>query len=289
MSLNQLNNGIQSKPIEGFTWPEGKRCAVAIGWHVDAESGPLASDPRNKDHLNALSEGAYGISTAIPRILAMHAALEIPGTFFVPGYVADLHPTAVKAITDAGHEVGHHGYLHENVLSLSVKDERNVFQHGYEALQRATGRAPVGWSAPWWGVRQNTVELLSERGLLYDCSLMEFDTPYLLSTKAGDLIELPISPVLDDWALYGMSLSPDGGGGVNTTAEVAYQTWKEEFDGMRRFGCFFTTTFHPNLTGRPGRLNMMYRLIEYMKSFDDVWWATCEQVARHVQATLSKR
>lgn len=276
---------VQSLPIEGFAWPEGKRCAVAIGWHVDSESGPIASDPRNAGHLTALSEGAYGVSTALPRLLEMHAALEVPATFFVPGYVADLHPAAIKALVEAGHEVAHHGYLHENVLALTPEQERDVFQRGHEALQRATGVEAVGWSAPFWGMRSSTVDLLLERGFLYDCSLMEYDLPYLLTTPAGRLIELPISPVLDDWAMFGLSLSPDGGSGFNAPAEAAYQAWREEFDGMRRFGCFFSTTFHPNLTGRPGRLEMMYRLLNYMKLFDDVWWTTCAGVARYVRET----
>jgi hypothetical protein len=48
-------------------------------------------------------------------------------------------------------------------------------------------------------------------------------------------------------------------------------------DGMRRFGGFFTRAFHPNLMGCPGHLNMLYRLLEYMQSYNDVCWATCEQ------------
>jgi peptidoglycan/xylan/chitin deacetylase (PgdA/CDA1 family) len=279
-------NNVQTSQIDGFQWPARKSCAVAIGWHVDSETGPISSDPRNTQHINALSEGAYGVSTALPRILELHEKLNVPGTFFVPGYVAVLHPEAIRAIVQDGHEVAHHGYLHEQVFSLNEAEERKVFQRGYDTLREITGKEVVGWSAPLWGVRQSTLEILCEMGMLYDCSLMEYDTPYLISTSAGSLVELPISPVLDDWPLFGMSISPDGGNGVNATAESAYQIWKEEFDGMRRFGCFFTTTFHPNLTGRPGRLDMMYRLLTYMKSRDDVWWATCQEVAKYVHSLI---
>ena len=219
----------------------------------------------------------------------MHEKLNVPGTFFVPGYVAELHPEAIKAIVQDGHEVAHHGYVHENVFSLNEVEEREVFQRGYDTLREITGKEVVGWSAPLWGVRQSTLEILCEQGMLYDCSMMEYDTPYLISTAAGTLVELPISPVLDDWPLFGMSMSPDGGNGVNATAESAYQIWKEEFDGMRRFGCFFTTTFHPNLTGRPGRLDMMYRLLDYMKSHDDVWWGTCQEVANYVHSLIESK
>ena len=281
----QLNNQVQSRPIPGFQWPNGKRCAVTIGWHVDGEAGPISGDARNAGHIAALSEGAYGVSTALPRILEMHAALGVPGTFFIPGYVAELHPEVTRAVYDVGHEIAHHGYLHENVLPLSEAEEHDVFVHGHETLRAITGAEILGWSAPLWGMRRGSVDLLCQQGMLYDASLMEYDTPYLLSTSKNTLIELPLSPVLDDWALFGMSLSPDGGTSANASAELAYQIWQEEFDGMRRFGCLYATTFHPNLTGRPGRLDMLYRLLTYMKSFEDVWWATSGEVARYVQST----
>ena len=279
---------LQIRKIDGFVWPEGKKCAVAIGWHVDGEAGPIASDARNVKHVAALSEGAYGVSTALPRILEMHRVLNIPASFFIPGYVAELHPKAVATIVQDGHEVAHHGYLHENVFLLDDEAEWNVFKKGGEALERLTGRKPVGWSAPGWGVKQRTLEILCEMGMIYDCSLMEYDVPYMISTKSGTLVELPISLILDDWEIFGGTLFPNGGG-VNATAETAYQIWKEEFDGMRRFGCLFNTTFHPNLMGRPGRIDMLYRLFDYMKSSNDVWWATCEEIAGYVLSLTQKR
>lgn len=281
MSVNK--NGLQIKPIDDFVWPNGKKCAIAIGWHVDGESGPIASDARNAKHIAALSEGAYGVSTAIPRILEMHRVLEIPASFFVPGYVADLHPNAVERMVHAGHEVAHHGYMHENVFLLNDEEEREVFRRGTESLKRITGTEPVGWSAPGWGVKQHTLELLCELDMLYDASLMEYDVPYIIATPRGELVELPISLILDDWEIFGGSLFPNGGG-INAPAETGFQIWKEEFEGMRRFGGFFNTTFHPNLMGRPGRINMLYRLFSYMKSFNDVWWVTCEQMARYVRS-----
>ncbi|MEN9261749.1 MAG: polysaccharide deacetylase [Thermostichus sp. HHBFW_bins_43] len=272
---------VQSVPIPQFTGPNGETCVVALGWHVDGEAGVIATDPQAASHITALSEGAYGVSTALPRILQMHRDLQIPGTFFVPGYVADLHPEAVEAILAEGHEVAHHGYLHENCFALDTEAQREAFLKGTESLRRIAGQAPLGWSAPSWGIKPDTLTLLSELGFLYDCSLMEYDSPYWLTTPKGNLVELPISMILDDWEIFGGS--PFSGGGVNATAESAYQIWKEEFDGIRSYGGFFSTTFHPNLTGRPGRLKMLYRLLEYMLSFDKLWWATCKEVALFVK------
>ncbi|MDX2273333.1 MAG: polysaccharide deacetylase [Cyanobacteriota bacterium] len=280
--VNQPNStGVRSLPIRQCLGPAGETCIVALAWHVDGEAGVIAAAPEAAWHLTALSEGSYGVSTALPRILQMHRDLGIPGTFFVPGYVAELHPQAVEAIVADGHEVAHHGYRHENCFPLDLNAQREIFQKGTEALRHLIGRDPLGWSAPCWGVNPDTLNLLYELGFRYDCSLMEYDRPYWLAIPQGHLLELPISMVLDDWGIFGGS--PYSGTGVNGTAESAYQIWREEFEGIHHYGGFFSTSFHPNLTGRPGRLRMLYRLIEYMQSFERVWWATCGEVAEYIQ------
>jgi peptidoglycan/xylan/chitin deacetylase (PgdA/CDA1 family) len=229
--------------------------------------------------------GAYGVSTAMPRILKLHDSLEIPGSFFIPGYVAEMHPELVKEVSKRGYEVAHHGYMHENVFLLDDKEEKEVFYRAHEILKKLTGKYPVGWSAPGWGVKEHTLNLLKELDMLYDSSLMEYDMPYSIYVDKGRLIELPISLILDDYGLFGGSLYPNGGG-VNSPAATAYQIWQEEFEGMRRFGGLFTTTFHPMLMGRPGRMNMLYDLCAYMRQYDDVWWGTYEDVAQYVNSMI---
>tara|TARA_B100000676_G_scaffold213248_1_gene209657 strand:+ start:194 stop:1072 length:879 start_codon:yes stop_codon:yes gene_type:complete len=278
-----LYPGITVRAPRGFIWPDGASCGVTLAWHVDGEAGPMASDRNAVNHIAAISEAAYGVTTAMPRILALHRDLEIPGTFFVPAHVAERHPVMIEAILRDGHEVAHHGYMHENVFALDDTDERAVFEHGSVILERLTGKAPRGWSAPAWGVKAHTLELMAELGITYDASLMEHDTPQIIETRCGDLVELPISMVLDDWALFGSSLYW-GGHVALSSAEEAETIWREEFDGLHRYGGLFHTTLHPNLMGRPGRLVMLERLFRHLRGLDDVWWGTCEQLADHVLA-----
>lgn len=281
-TFTPLHATLSTRPIPDFRGPNGEKTVVAIGWHVDAESGVLAGGMTPAAQITALGEAAFGVVTALPRILQMHKDLGVPGSFFVPGYVCDCYPAHISAITTAGYEIAHHGYMHENCFNLSDEQQREVFVRGIEAVRRVYGKAPAGWSAPGWGVRPSTIELITELGMVYDASLMDYDTPYVIETAHGDLIELPTSMVLDDWEIFGGSPYP--GGGINAPAEAAFQIWKEEFDGLRHYGGLYTTTFHPNLTGRPGRLRMLQRLIEYMQTCDDVWFTTCEQAAARAAA-----
>ncbi len=271
---------IKSTTLPNFRGPHGEKTIVVIGWHIDGEAAVVGANPETKDHVAALSEGAYGVSTGVPRILQLHSDLQIPASFFVPGYVAEQHPAETEAIAKAGHEIGHHGYMHENCFLLDDDQQREVFAKGTAALKNITGKDPIGWSAPSWGVKESTLNIMMEMGMRYDNSLMEYDVPYLIETEVGQLVELPISMILDDWEILGANLWP--GGGVNATAHSAYTIWKEEFDAMRRFGGLFCTTFHPNLMARPGRMAMLYELFGYMQSFSDVWWTTCEGAAEYV-------
>ena len=279
---------ISSREIKSFEWPDGKACGVTIAWHIDGEAGPVGWDLRAARHVAAVSEAAYGVTTALSRILDLHRELSIPGTFFVPAHVVELHPAAIEAILADGHEIAHHGYMHENVFPMDGAQQREIFEHANSILQAATGRSPRGWSAPGWGVNAETLAVIRDLGMLYDASLMERDRPYLLDLPDGELVELPISMILDDWALFGASLYP-AGSAATATATEARQIWQEEFDGMRHFGAYFNTTFHPNLLGRPGRMLMLKTLLADMRSFDDVWWGTCEDLARHVQSMTNTK
>ena len=179
--------------------------------------------------------------------------------------IAERYPSAIEGILRDGHELAHHGYMHENVFSLSRSEQQEMFAHGSDVLKSLTGKAPRGWSAPGWGVNAATLDVMIDLGMRYDASLMDRDRPYELTTSAGSLIELPIAMSLDDWALFGVSLFPSGSA-VLASAEEARVIWLEEFLGLRHFGGLFNTTFHPNLMGRPGRLLMLERLLEQFSS-----------------------
>lgn len=272
------------KQISDFKWPEPYRAAVAIGWHVDGEAGPIGSDPDNANHLTARSMGQYGVSTAIPRILALHEELGIPASFFIPGYVAEQNPDTIALINRSGNEIAYHGYMHENVFTRSEEEETQIFDRQASCMTKLLGKQLAGWSAPGWGVREHTIQELCRLGVKYDSSLMEFDRPYYLECGDQHLVELPISIVLDDYEIMGASLYPNGGG-INAPAREAFEIYWEEFEGIRHYQGLYTTTFHPCILGRPGRLLMLKKLLHNMKAFNDIWFATYEQVADYVLTT----
>ena len=266
-----------------YRWSENRRCAAVLSFDVDGESGILAIDPKMSQRLSAIAWARYGPKTGVPRILEMLAKQEVRATFFVPGYTAELYPDSIKRISDEGHEIGVHGYLHEKVSDLDSIQEEAALVKTCNILEKLTGKRPVGYRSPLWDVNQRTPELLVNHGMIYDSSLMDDDFPYTISTKKGDLVEIPPHWTNDDWEQFAFHMDPAIGSGVIETCQKALQLWKEEVEGMHHYGGAFILTMHPELIGRPARVLMLEKLIEYMRSLDGVWLTTCEEIAHHHQ------
>jgi peptidoglycan-N-acetylglucosamine deacetylase len=261
-------------------FPEGKRAAASFTFDVDGESAFLAMDPTNAQRPGMLSQAQFGPRVGVPLILDVLAKHEIKGSFFVPGVIVEWYPEAVEAIVSAGHELALHGYTHTPPAQLSRDQEAEELEKAYELLSGAGG-AVTGYRSPSWDVSPNTLDLLEAKGLVYTSQFMDDFRPYRHPNRS--LVELPVQWILDDWpqfACYG----PESGR-IRTTAEVE-QLWKEEFDGIRAYGGSYILTMHPQVSGRPARLALLDRMIEYVKAHDDVWIATCAEIAAHASERL---
>jgi peptidoglycan-N-acetylglucosamine deacetylase len=266
-------------------WSGAARAAAAISFDVDAESAILADRPDAAARLTVMSHQAYGPRVGVPRLLRILERRGLRATFFVPGYTADRHPDTVRAIRDAGHEIGHHGYLHEPVFRATADEEEAYLVRGLEALDRVAGIRPVGYRAPWWETTYRTPALLARHGFRYDSSLMDDDRPYILATGsepgAATLVEIPIQWALDDWEQY--AFLPDlTGSGVIESPRKVLELWSAELDALvAEAGCF-VLTMHPFLSGRASRAAALDELLGRMQAIEGLWIATLGEIAEHV-------
>ena len=129
-----------------------------------------------------------------------------------------------------------------------------------------------------WGVKKTTPDLLKKHSFLYDNSLMGDYMPYRINAGGSTLVQIPISLILDDSSQF--LFFPVMGSFMNS-AQHAYQTWMEEFDAIRERGGVFALIQHPNVTGHPGKLQLLRNMLEHMGKHDDVWFATGREVAEH--------
>ena len=145
-------------------WPRGVRAVACLTFDLDAETAWISRDPANIDRISVLSQGAYGPKVGVPLILDFLDANGLTATFFVPGWTAERHTETVAEIHRRGHEIGHHGYLHEGLEGRSRAEEEEILERTSRILAGITGKPPIGYRAPLYEITGETVGLLREHG-----------------------------------------------------------------------------------------------------------------------------
>lgn len=242
-----------------------------------------------------LSRGEF-CSVGIRRILATLEHYKIPATFYIPGHTAYAYPSTVQDIAAAGHEIGHHGWIHENPVTVSPERERWILEKGFKALKDVAGVRPVGYRSPAWDNSPQSIPLLLEYGFEYESSMMatdfepywcrlgdEFtmDDPYKFGTPVN-LVELPVAWHLDDFPQFEYVVGKNGINQGILTPRDFLQMWKDEFDYLYdRIGTgLFSATMHPQVIGRAHRMLILEQFIEHVKDKPGVTFTTMADYAR---------
>jgi polysaccharide deacetylase family protein (PEP-CTERM system associated) len=161
-------------------------------------------------------EDRVGASTR--RLLQVLEEEGARATFFVLGYVAERHPSLVREIAAAGHEVASHGTLHRFVYRQTPEEFTDDVRRSRDLLGELTGAAPAGYRAPYFSITRRSLwalPLLRELGFAYDASVHPVlnhrygipGAPRLPHRTPEGLLEVPPST----YPLGGMNL-PCGGG-----------------------------------------------------------------------------
>jgi peptidoglycan-N-acetylglucosamine deacetylase len=233
---------------------------ACLTFDVDAEAGLAGDLDAHRERLSTVSEREFSVRRGLPRILELLGEHGMRATFYVPGATALRHPEAIRAIVDAGHEVGHHGHHHLASHTIDAARQAAEIDEGLAALRPFLGDA-MGYRSPAWELTPQTAELLVQRGFAYDSSLMGDDRPYWLTVGAARLLELPIHWSLDDYVWFGM------GQDTRATAASAWlEAWSDELESAARDDRPVTLTFHPEIIGRGYRALALERLLKHLES-----------------------
>ena len=280
-----------------------KEILVAFGIDVDAVAGWLGSYG-GEDSPDDISRGLFAGEVGSMRLLKLFEREKIRTTWFIPGHSIETFPTQMKAVADAGHEIGIHGYSHENPIAMTREQEETVLDRSIELVTQLSGRRPTGYVAPWWEFSTVTNELLVARGIKYDHSLMHNDFhPYyvrvgdawttidyskhpdtwmkpLTRGKETGLVEIPANWYLDDLPpMMFIKKAPNSHGFVNP--RHLEEIWGDQFDWVVREYDYavFPISIHPDVSGRPQVLLMLERIIAHVSAHPAARWVTFEEAA----------
>lgn len=267
------------------------RVEVALTFDFDALSPWLQVTTTSP---STLSRGEFG-PLGLERIRRVLDEFEIKGTFFTPGHTASTYPSSVESLAADGHEVAHHGWVHEALSPLSEEEERSVLERGIVALESVVGKAPIGFRAPAWDLSDRTIDLLVEYGFSYDSSMLGHDfSPYwcrsgdIASSEEAfvfgnsvDLVEVPVGWHLDDFPFFEFVPGAPNLPGLRRNEDLL-DIWKAEFSFLHDEvgeGCM-VVTMHPQTTGRGHRILVLREFIEFVRQHDAEFLRVEEIAAR---------
>jgi peptidoglycan-N-acetylglucosamine deacetylase len=280
-----------------------KEILCGFGVDVDAVAGWLGSYG-GEDSPDDISRGLFSGEVGSLRLLKLFERWGIKTTWFIPGHSIETFPEQMKQVPQSGHEVGIHGYSHENPIAMTAEQEEIVLDTCMELVTKLQGKPPTGYVAPWWEFSPVSNELLLKKGIKYDHSLMHHDfQPYYVRvgdtwTKIDyskmpqdwmkplqrghetDLIEIPASWHLDDLPpMMFIKKAPNSHGFVNPLD--IEQMWRDQFDWVYREYDYavFPITIHPDVSGRPHVLMMLERLYTHMIRHPGVRFCTMNEIA----------
>ncbi len=255
-----------------------KRSLVCLTFDFDAISGWIA---RGMTSPGPISRGEFGPHVGVPRILELLRRHDVPSSWFIPGHTLETYGDACRAVADAGHEIGHHGWTHRPPATLTRDEENAELERANEAIRRLTGSYARGYRSPSWDLSPHSVDLLLDHGFDYDSSMMGDDyIPYRV--RKGDtitleqpaafgaetrLIEMPISWTLDDYPHFEFIRTPTWILPGNMNANDVLGNWVDDFlylDENLEWGVI-TYTFHPFVIGRGHRMMILDKLITTLK------------------------
>ena len=176
----------------------------------------------------------------------------VSSTFFVTGERAAEDPEGVRALHDAGHEVGMHGWAHEQWSELDRDTERELALRATGAIADAIGEQPRGFRAPGGARSDATTDILGSLGYTYDASLGDRMQPARLS---AEIVNVPfVWPGVDGyWYLRDEPENP-------ATVEAA---WRKALGA----DSLFLTICHPEITGiDEGRLAALDAIVGAAKA-----------------------
>ncbi|MBU3013910.1 allantoinase PuuE [Poseidonibacter lekithochrous] len=282
------NNPIQAK------WPNKAKIAVQFVLnyeegsencilHGDEASEVFLSEMNNpkafigQRHKSIESLYEYGSRVGVWRILELFKEYQIPVTIFAVAMAVARNPKLAEYLAKYDYDICSHGYRWINYQNISKDIERDHLYKSIEVLEKMIGKRPLGWYTG--RDSENTRQLVVEEGgFLYDSDAYNDDLPYFATDVPKDIQHLVIPYTMDN---NDMRFGPSG----FNHSDQFFNYLKDSFDALYLEGNktpkMMSVGMHCRILGKPGRIMAMRRFLEYVRSFDDVWFCSRLDVANH--------
>ena len=213
----------------------------------------------------------YGMRVGVWRFLDLFHRHGIRPTLSVNARVVEDYPRVAEACRDAGWEfMGHsweQGPIHKE------PDQPAMIARSLDALEKFTGKRPVGWLGPGLTQTLDTPEHLARAGVRYIGDWVYDDEPTEIRTAAGPLVTLPYTVECNDIPVV-----------VVQHHEAAY--WRQKcidtFDRYYKEGVerakIMAIAIHPYISGTPSRIGYLEEVYAHIARFSGAVHWNGEQI-----------
>ena len=172
------------------------------------------------------------------RLLDVFERRGMTTTVFAEGRHGEERPEQVADVVKRGHELGMHGWAHEQWDALDADEEEKLARRATGALADAAGTSPLGFRSPGGARGERTADLLVSLGYRYDASLGDGMRPAVLQPG---LAQVPFVWNGVDGAHYLADPPPP--------ASDVEREWTKALEGVGEKGGLFLTICHGFITG----------------------------------------
>ncbi len=209
----------------------------------------------------------YGIRCGMPRILDILARKGLPCSAFLNAQVADVYPTLMNAVSDAGWELVGHGFFQQSLKQAD--DEADVIRRCLDRLEKVAGNRPRAWLGPGLGETEHTPDFLKAEGVefLHDWALD--DLPTWMKTKHGPLMALPYTFELNDVPIY--AIQNGSTDEYLKRVEATLAVFERELQIQPRV---MTLALHPHIIGVPHIAHHFEAALDLLQARNDTVFLT---------------
>jgi allantoinase len=285
--FESLHDRLPYSPIvdrEPIRWPAEARLAVWIVPNVEhyeylPPRGAIDAYPRTPHpDVRKYAYHDYGNRVGFWRMLEVLDRHEIPCTASLNVAVLDHYPEVAHAMTERAWGLMSHGLYNTRYLTgMGREEERAFLDTCNRVLERHTGRHFDGMLGPNITGNAHTTDLMAEVGMRYHADWVHDERPSpLLTTTGARMVALPYSYELNDAPL--LMRSHVEGDGYAQRCIAQFDRLYQEGDEGGRLMCL---PVHPFVIGQPHRITYLDRVLEHVRSRDDVWIARASDIVDH--------
>jgi allantoinase len=266
------------KPLR---WPNGARIAVWVIPNIEHFLPGIPSLSISPALVGMVPDVAnsswrdYGMRVGVWRLMEILEKHGVKATAALNSDVCEHYPQILTEGQRLGWEwMGHGRNMASLLVGLDKEQETAEIRHVLDTIERASGARPKGWLSPAVSESFNTPDVLAHLGVEYVGDWFNDDQPCPLRVASNALLSLPYSPEINDVTHFLVR---------QQTPEAFYQAIVDQFDVLYAEGAtsgrVMGISLHTFICGQAFRSRYVDRALEYIRSHEQVWFATGSEIA----------